>query len=207
MTVDEARMWLASLASGERRYDGIAHAAYVDQYAEGSEPTRARLLEAMTLLLVDGDESDQLFATGFFGAVGAPPEVLEQLVATYLARGLDGRHPVATVLGRSTFHLPAEAAADLRRQFVADPIRHFGLAHAVLVHDRGGPAWDGFVRALRHIDQPDDLVGAFRAAFAAERENDFYSLMRTKPEALVRAVAQRLIPASRGALLAAAGLE
>jgi hypothetical protein len=31
--------------------------------------------------------------------------------------------------------------------------------------------------------------------------------MCTEPEALVRAVAQRLIPASRGALLAAAGLE
>jgi hypothetical protein len=207
MTVDEARAWLSGLVAGARGDDQIAHAPYVDRYQSAAEPERARLREAMALLLEEGNDEDQLFAARFLDAIGAQPDVLRRLAQTYLTRGLDGRHPVAGALGRATYNLPADVVAELRRQFVADPIRHFGLAYAVLRTDARGQAWDSFVRALSAHDQVEDLISAFRAAFSAERENDFYSLMRDRPEPVLRAVAEQLSPSSRAALLGAAGLK
>ncbi len=204
MTLDEARQWLASNASGDRRHEGIGHAGYVDLYETADEATRGKLLDAMTFLLVDGNDSDQLLASSFFARAGAPPPLLRDLATAYVTRKFDGHHPLADLLGRLTYQMSEDVAAILVRQFNADPVRQFGLSYAVLRHDKRGPTWDNFVRALPSIDQADDLVTGFRAAFAAQRVDDYFALLRGRPESLLRAVASRLSHESGQALLAAA---
>lgn len=192
MRLDEAQQWLTSRAMMGQHAEGIGHSAYVDQYQTGDEATRARLVDAMTQLLVDGDDHDQLLATSFFGRVGAPPDALRDLASLYVARGFEGSHPLAKLLGLLTYHLPPDAAAILKAPFNADPLRHFGLAQAVLRHDRRGPTWDTFARVVPHIQDPEELARGFQAAFAAQRVPDYFAMLRRRPASLLRAVASRL---------------
>jgi hypothetical protein len=205
MTLDEARRLLPASNTGEA--DILGHSVLAEQFEHSSESGRAQLREAMMVLLEEGSARDQRLAEGFFAAVGADADVLQRLAASYVARGWDGRHAVVTVLSRETFHLPADVSVALRRQFVADPVRHFGLAQAVLAHDRHGPSWEAFARAVAQFEELDDLLAAFRCAFVAERESEFFALMRGRPETQVRALAQRMIAGSREKLLAACGLR
>ena len=204
MTVDEARLLLPAPAPGQA---DVGHTVLADLYEHSSEAGRADLREAMIVLLEEGSFADQRLAEGFFAAVGADAEVLQRLAESYVARDWDGRHAAVTVLSRETFHLPADVSVALRRRFVADPVRHFGLAQAVLAHDRQGPSWEAFAQAVAQLDELDDLLLAFRIAFVAEREGEFFALMRGRPDLQVRALAQRMMAGSREKLLAACGLK
>jgi hypothetical protein len=55
-------------------------------------------------------------------------------------------------------------------------------------------------------DDAAALAAAFKAAYAAEREDDFFAAMKPRPPELVRATAALLSPASAPKLLAACNL-
>jgi hypothetical protein len=207
MTLDEARDYITATTPDDYPKDRYVHSAHVDLYNQAGDEEKRKLVAAMEALVVSGVEWEQKMAAAFFNTVGVPPEVLDRLLAKAEADGLDGEHPITELLGQMWFALSPAQAAAAWRLFLADPVGRVKLAGAALAHDDAGEAWAALVCAVEASDDPAVLAGAYRGAYSAGREGEFFAAMKAKPERVVRETAALLSMAGAPKLLAACGLS
>lgn len=190
-TLWDARAFLARMSPGD--CDGaFIHAGHVDRYREVDDDDKARYHSAMLTLLSEGAEWEKGLAASFFKYISIPVEVMSTLVRSYEGRGWDSGHPAAGLFARSSHEFSDEQVASLRRLFLSDPERHRRLLQGILPRDPTGPLWDAFVELVTHVMDIAGLLDAFETALLARRDDDFFELLRGKPEPLVRALANRL---------------
>lgn len=202
LSIQQARDYIASTTPDNYPKDRFIHSAHVDLYNDGSDADKQRVVEAMETLLTGGVDWEQKMAAAFFKTVGTPSDVLDRLLAHYARHGGE---PIAELLGHSWFALSPAQASAARALFVKDPAQQIALGGAALAHD-DGTAWAALASTIASSDDAATLAAAFTAAYSADREDDFYAAMKSRPAPLVRATAALMSVASAPKLLAACGI-
>jgi hypothetical protein len=199
--------WGIAVGTGrqERKSDAVAGQPLVEWYHRSSdEEARARVLEAMEVLLTEGSPFQEELAANVVSAVPCPSGLANRLVELYASRGWDSDHYLSSFVG-GLRDLAPEARETLRRVFMQDPRRQHKLLGAVLEGDEDGVAWREYLGRVRALRQSQELAHAYRD-WPRERRREFFDIVCERGEELVRRVARhQLFDRSRRELLAHCG--
>ncbi|HEY2747843.1 MAG TPA: hypothetical protein VGL86_24640 [Polyangia bacterium] len=201
----EAWAFLWDAAVVRRETDLFPAAPYIDAFEqERDDDARARLQEAMWIVLRDGAENEQAIAATFFVKTEMPSSLADQAAQLYVARGLGADSALAVLLAGQT-RLSTSARDALRDQFHRQPMRHAAFAYSTIVDARDSADWKALETIAQQTDDPATLAAAFNGAFARERGNDLGSVLSQRPKELLKAAAPQTF--AEDEFLAAAGVK
>jgi hypothetical protein len=203
MTLHDA--WSIAANTGvQYEADGVAGEHLVRWYQESSEEAaKARALEAMEVLLTEGDRFQEELAANVLSAIPCPSALANRLVPLYAARGWDSDHRLSIFLGQRR-DLTPESREILRRVYMQAPRRQHRLLEAVLEADEDGLAWRKYLEHTRALRQAQELAHAYRD-WPLQRRRDFLDIMGERDEEVVRRVARHQFGKYRRELLAQCG--
>lgn len=195
MTIDDARRELAAIAVNPRA--DFAHQDYVDEARRradaGDDAALARLREALSALVLHGDELETMTGADALMAIAVDERLLRDLVAALPTLPSPRADAVQRILGVHRAALPNDVYGTLDALFLAHPRMFIRLALAVLPNATGAmrdTIWTAVVGVVDASDDLAELVLATRAAADVGRLDDLLPALRKKPEVLIRQIAR-----------------
>jgi hypothetical protein len=203
MNIREA--WsIAVNTAPERRSDVVAGQPLVEWYERVSDSSaKARVLQAVEVLLLEGDAFQQELAATFVSCVPIPSDLANRLAELYASRGWDSDHRLSALLGGRN-DLTPDARATLRRVYLQDPLRQHKLLSVALQEDEDGRVWKECLGRARLLQRPEEFASAYWD-WPRDRRPEFFDIVCGRGEDLVRRTARSLPGWHRRQLLSQCG--